>query len=103
MEKKAKFIKALYDRNPLNKHAWEHTDLLYEYKGHQYIVTKHNNGYAFDSLRKQHEEEQRRIDEMIERRNQSITEWKYEGSAQEGFDVFWNYVEGSEFEPKKKG
>lgn len=89
---KAKFIKALRN-NPLDKHAWEHTDLLYEYKGYQYIVTKHNNGYAFDSLYHQHQEEQKRIDDMIERKNQPIPEWKYEGSAQEGFDIFWDYVE----------
>ena len=93
MEKKAKFIKALYSKNPLDKHSWEHTDLLYEYRGHQYIVTKHNNGYAFDSLYKQHQEEQAKIDSMIEHVNDPIPEWKYEGSAQEGFDLFWDYVE----------
>ena len=93
---KAKFIKTLKNTNHFDKHAWEHTDLLYEYKGHQYIVTKHNNGYAFDSLWKQHQEEQKRIDEMIENQNKPIPEWKYEGSAQEGFDLFWKYVEEDE-------
>lgn len=90
---KAKFIKALYDKNPFNKHSWEHTDLLYEYRGHEYIVTKHNNGYAFDSLYKQHQEAQKKIDEMIENEGKPIAEQKYEGSGQEGFDVFWKYVE----------
>ena len=93
---KATFIKELKNTNPFDKHAWEHTDLLYEYKGHQYIVTKHNNGYAFDPLWKQHQEAQKAIDEKIEKENQPIPEWKYEGSAQEGFDTFWNYVEGNE-------
>ena len=93
---KAKFIKALKNTNPFDKHAWKHTDLLYEYRGHQYVVTKHNNGYAFDTLCKQHQEEQRRIDELIEHENDPIPEWTYEGSAQEGFDVFWNYVEEKE-------
>lgn len=91
---KATFIKAIYSNNPFDKHAWEHTDLLYEYKGHQYIVTKHNNGYSGDPLWKQHEEEQAKIDAMIEHENDTIPEWKYEGSAEEAFDMFWDYVEG---------
>lgn len=92
-ERKATFIKALRDRNPMNKHAWEHTDLLYEYRGQQYIITAHNNGYAFDSLAKQHHEEQKKIDEMLDKPKDEPKEWKYEGSAQEGFDTFWNYIE----------
>lgn len=82
---KAKYIGAV-------KHRWQHTDLIYEYKGHQYIVTKHNNGYAFDPLWKQHQEAQKIIDATIEHQNRPIEEWKYEGSAQEGFDAFWEYV-----------
>lgn len=92
MEKKARFIRAIYDSNPFNRHAWEHTDLLYEYRGHEYIITKHNNGYSGDPLWKQHQEEQERIDKMIENEGKPIPEWKYEGSAQEGFDAFWEYV-----------
>lgn len=93
---KAKFIKALKNTNPFDKHAWEHTDLLYEYKGHQYIVTKDNNGYMGEPLWMQHKHEQERIDKLIEDQNKPIPECKYEGSAQEGFDIFWEYVEGSE-------
>lgn len=89
----AKFIKVLPNKNPLDRHSWAHTDLLYEYKGHEYIVTKHNNGYAFDSLWKQHNEAQKAIDEKIERANRPMpTEDVYKGSGQEGFDIFWEYV-----------
>lgn len=83
---KAKYIGCTHD-------GWQHTELHYEYRGHTYIVTKHNNGYMDISL-KQHEEEQARIDEMIAHENNPIPEWKYEGSAEEGFDIFWEYVEG---------
>lgn len=93
MEKKAKFI-GVCKKNPFDRHAWEHTDLVYEYRGYQYIVTKHNNGYAFDSLAKQHKEEQRKIDERIENLNKPIPEWKYEGSAQEAFDKWFEELEG---------
>lgn len=93
---KAKFIAAIKNTNPLDKHAWQHTDLLYEYRGHKYVVTKYNNGYAFDSLYQQHQEEQRKIDEKIAHENDSVPEWKYEGSGQEGFDLFWEYVNGNE-------
>lgn len=92
---KAKFIKAINNTNPFNKHAWEHTDLLYEYRGHQYIITRHNNGYAFDPLWKQHKEEQEKIDYMIAHQNDIPEEPKYEGSAQEGFDLFWQYINES--------
>ena len=83
---KAKYIGCTHD-------GWKHTELHYEYKGHQYIVIKHNNGYMDKSLKQQHEEAQAEIDELIAHRNDPIPEWKYEGSAQEGFDCFWNYVE----------
>ena len=73
--------------------GWEHTELFYEYRGHEYIITKHNNGYMDKSLRQKHEEEQRRIDELIEHENDPIPE--YTGSAEEGFDLFWEYVEGN--------
>ena len=87
MERKAKFIGAC-KKNPYDRHAWEHTDLCYEYRGHTYIITKHNNGYSGtdSSLRYQHQEEQKRIDEMIAHENDPVPEWKYEGSAQEALD-----------------
>lgn len=84
---KAKYIGCTHDE-------WKHTELHYEYRGYTYIIVKHNNGYMDKSLRQQHEEAQRDIDERIQRESQSISEWTYEGSAQEGFDLFWNYVEG---------
>ena len=84
MEKKAKFIKAVYNNNPYDRHAWEHTDLLYEYRGHQYFVTKDNNGYMGTPLWKQHQEEQRRIDEKIAHENDPVPEWK----GQDAWDAF---------------
>lgn len=93
MEKKAKFIGVASNRNPLDRHAWEHTELVYSYRGHEYIVTKDNNGYMGTPMWVQHKEEQERIDRMIEQQGKPIPAWKYEGSAQEGFDVFWEYVE----------
>lgn len=98
MEKKAKFIRAIHNTNPFDRHRWEHTDLLYEYRGYEYIVTKHNNGYSSDPLYLQHKEEQAKIDAKIEHANDPIPEWKYEGSGQEGFDLFWEYVNGNEDE-----
>ena len=88
---KAKYIGCYHD-------GWEHTELEYEYRGYQYFVTKHNNGYMDKSLKKQHEEAQRNIDEKIKHKDDPIPEWEYEGSGQEGFDLFWDFVEnGNEF------
>lgn len=94
MEKKATF-KGAFSDNRFGK-GWEHTELLYEYRGHEYIITKDNNGYMGTPLWKQHQEEQSRIDKMIEDEGKPIPEQKYEGSAQEGFDLFWEYVEKGE-------
>ena len=84
---KAKFVKAIHDTNPF--HKWEqHIELVYEYRGYTYIVTKAKNG-CIDNLKWQHEEEQRKIDEKIAHKDDPIPEWKYEGSAQEAFDISW--------------
>lgn len=95
MERRARFIKTLKSDNRFGK-GWEHTALLYEYRGYEYIVEKDNNGYMGTPLWKQHEEEQAKIDYKIEHKNDLIPEWKYEGSAQEGFDLFWEYVNSEE-------
>ena len=71
---------------------WQHTDLFYEYCGYEYCVTKHNNGYMDKSLREQHEEEQRRIDELIE----SLEERNKPASSDmtlEAFNMLYNYFE----------
>lgn len=70
--------------------GWQHTWLHYEYRGHEYSVIKHNNGYMDKSLRQQHQEEQRRIDEKIKHANDPIP--AYTGAAEEGFNLFWDYV-----------
>lgn len=90
MEKKARFI-GVCKKNPFDRRAWEHTDLCYEYRGHIYIVTRYNNGYSSTdcTLVAQHKREQANIDRMIDKANEPIPEWKYEGSAQEAFDKFY--------------
>ena len=87
MAYKAKFICAVRD-------GWEHTELQYEYRGKTYWVVRHNNGYMDDPLWRQHKEAQRDIDERIKKEAEPVKEWKYEGSAQEGFDIFWASVNG---------
>ena len=82
---KARYIGCVHD-------GWEHTELEYEYRGHIYIATKHNNGYMDKSLRQQHKEEQDKIDYKIEHENDPIPEWEYKGSAEEGFDFFWKCI-----------
>lgn len=93
---KAKFVGVSRDRNP--REAWKHTELWYEYRGHEYCVVKDNNGYMGTPLAVQHREEQERIDREIEAQSKPIPEWKYEGSGQEGFDLFWKYMNGEEGE-----
>lgn len=83
---KAIFKGKVRDRNGYAVH------LFYEYRGHEYMVTDEHNGYS-EPMWVKHKNEQERIDREIEDSKMPIDEWMYEGSAQEGFDLFWNYVE----------
>ena len=90
---KAKFVAAVR-KNPFDRHAWEHTELVYEYRGYTYIVTKDNNGYMGESLAAQHRKEQAAIDYKIAHKDDPIPEWN--DDAQKAFELFWEYVEGDE-------
>lgn len=87
---KARYLYSTRDKNP--REAWKHTELWYEYRGRIYAVTVDNNGYMGMPLKAQHEAEQARIDREIEEAEKPKQEPKYEGSAQEGFDLFWEYI-----------
>lgn len=68
------------------------TFVEYEYRGHKYEVEYSNCfNYLVSPPSVQHKNAQYEIDRMIEQEH-APTEWKYEGSAQEGFDLFWEYV-----------
>lgn len=73
----------------------------WEYRGHQYIVTVPTgwNGSSdyyyggYMSQKKQHEREQAAIDAMIDN-PQEEPKTVSRNEADEGFDLFWNYVNG---------
>lgn len=68
-------------------------DLFYEYRGHEYMIT--DNGWYGDHepLWVKHKNEQARINEIIEWEQKPKKEYKYEDSAEYGFEVFWKEVE----------
>lgn len=83
MKYKAKYIGCIRD-------DWKHTELFYEYRGHEYCVTKHNNGYMDKSLKQQHEEAQAKIDYKIEHKNDEML--KYSGKCENAINSlleFW--------------
>ena len=86
MTKKAVFTGKVCDRNGYAVH------LFYEYRGREYMVTDEHNGYS-EPMWVKHKNEQERIDREIEESEKPVKEWTYEGSAEEGFDLFWEYVE----------
>ena len=86
MTKKAVFTGKVRDRNGYAVH------LFYEYRGREYMVTDEHNGYS-EPMWVKHKNEQERIDREIEESENPVKEWTYEGSAEEGFDLFWEYVE----------
>lgn len=89
MKERARFTGKVKDRNGYAVH------LFYEYRGREYMITDEHNGYS-EPMWVKHQNEQRRIDEEIEREKEPVKEWTYAGSAQEGFDLFWKYVESEE-------
>lgn len=88
---KAKFIGASRD-NRFGK-GWEHTFLFYEYRGHEYMIIKDNNGCAGEGLAAQHKAEQEKIDREIEEASRPAKRWEYKGSGEEGFDFAMNCFE----------
>lgn len=87
---KAVYKGKVRDRNGYAVH------MFYEYRGREYMITAENNGYS-EPLWVKHKNEQERIDQIIEfEEKHKGKEQTYEGSAQEGFDLFWKYVEGED-------
>ena len=48
------------------------TELFYQYRGKEYMLTVYNNGYMQEPLYKLHKEEQQKIDKAIENANKPI-------------------------------
>ena len=82
--------KAIYKGKVRDKNGYA-VHLFYEYRGHEYMITDEHNGYS-EPMWVKHRNEQERIDREIEDAEKPIKEWQYKGSAQEGFDAFWEYV-----------
>ena len=64
--KKAVYISTFYDKRA------ERVEQEYEYRGHRYIVYTNLKGHEHMTLRGQHQEEQRKIDEAIENEEKEI-------------------------------
>ena len=65
--------------------------LEYEYRGHRYEVTE-NRCKGNIPLSWQHANEQGRIDELIEMESKPKKPYRYEDTAEYGFELFWQSV-----------
>lgn len=84
-EQTAKFVTSLRD-----KYDPYHTTLFYEYKGYEYQVENFGVKQALgESLKEQHQREQRRIDDMI---NNSTPILPPSNDVENAMQEFWNYV-----------
>ena len=70
------------------------TFLFYLYRGEEYMVVDYKNGYS-ESLAIQHWQEQKRIDEMLSRRNEPIREADIR-TVDEAMEMLEKYWEGDE-------
>lgn len=86
MKQKAKYIGK-------HKHRYDDgVDLMYEYRGREYMVCDEHNGYS-ESMAEKHRREQERIDNDIENESKPKKPFVYEDTAEYGFELFWQYVE----------
>lgn len=84
--------KAIYKGRVKDRYT-DAVHLFYEYKGKEYIVTDEHNGYS-EPMWVKHKNEQERIDRELEQAKQPSKPIRYEDTAQAGFDLFFDYVEG---------
>lgn len=89
---KSKFIRKYYGRG--YDRCFIYMD--YEYRGHEYTVYE-NRAKGNEPLAWQHKSEQAKIDLLIEQENQQKGSCMYEDTAEYGFDLFMEYVEGGVF------
>lgn len=87
---KGKFYGRGYDKGA--------TYLLYEYRGHEYVVEdRHWMPAACDmTLAEQHRREQAHIDKLIEERDKPQKPFRYEDTAEAAFDEFMAFLDGDE-------
>lgn len=83
---KAKKLSTIYGK---------HSNIVtYEYRGMQYDVEYANDWtYCITSPKVQHEDAQARIDETLDNPKPQ-REYRYEDTAEYGFKLFWDYVNG---------
>lgn len=87
MTKRAKFLRCWYPEG--------HKTLVYEYRGREYEI----NPELYTATAIQHRMAQERIDIQIEREQahaeyERTHPYRYEDTAQAGFDLFWAWCEG---------
>lgn len=83
----AQYIGKTYDRNGYDVH------LFYRYRGHEYMITKHKFN-TVETLRSQHQQEQKRIDRIIEEETKPQKPYRYEDTADYAMEQFMKMVEG---------
>ena len=86
-------MKAVYKGKVRDRDGYA-VHLFYEYRGHEYMVTDENNGYS-EPMWVKHRNEQECIDRIIEEEQKPKKEYRYEDSAEAGFDLFWEFVNGN--------
>lgn len=91
MEAKARYVGKFYDKHP-GYNGIKGVNLIYEYRGYEYVISDPRNGCMF-SAAQEHAYEQARIDRIIADKQKQAGPRSYEGSAQQAFDEFYDWME----------
>lgn len=89
--KKAKFLRKYYGKG----YDKDFVYMDYEYRGHEYTVYE-NLAKGNEPLVWQHRNEQSNIDRIIELENMPKKPYRYEDTAQYGFDLLMKFLDGDE-------
>lgn len=95
--------KAIYIRSTRSRYDRKYYIQHWSYRGHEYMVTMPADGdpstdFIYGDMKPaaQHRKAQAEIDEMVDNpQPEEPQEQKYEGSAQEGIDLFFNFLQES--------
>ena len=89
------FMNGVYKRSykEIDYNKVKGLNMVYEYKGHEYIIYRPCNGFTVESEKKQHEYEQYKIDQKIENSNKPK---ENSNNAKDDLKCFFDLIDNKE-------
>lgn len=87
-------MKTVYKAKYIESYRGEKNDinLVYQYRGYEYVVVKYGWGGCTDTLRGQHQREQHRIDDIIADRERLSKDQRTPEDIKKEWDEIWDMI-----------